>query len=151
MSSLNYQAKKSQGWTDGNAKYASQEPHHGPGGYSTMHNPLREKLLTLILEGEWADGPDTEKATPGLIAAITLRERFPQRTNSAEEDYEAAARNDEVRPFLVRQMDGFDDEIALQNGRENYTIDVDGCGWSFVVARHGEWIADYYDAKLVRD
>ena len=65
--SANYEVRKSQGWIEGSAKYANEEPHHAfhEGGavtYEQMyHAPTEQKLTDII---------DNEK--PGVTAKVTL-------------------------------------------------------------------------------
>jgi len=141
----NYEARRFQGWVEGDGRYADTEPHHaraegGAWNYVTMHSPARERLLSLIIDGEF----DGESASGKLTAHVHIVERFPAKSDSAEDDYGETA----ARTWLCRENGSVTEEIEIHPGTD-YEMYSDG--WDLIERDGDEWVATYYRATLERE
>ena len=153
MGSGNYEARKYDGWVEGDARYASQEPHHdrSEGGawiYVSMYSAARERLLSLIIDGEYETDDETETASGKLVTTVGIVERFPCVTASAADDYSAPA----ARTYLMRENCSSSEEIEIFPGDDN-GFDLYSDGWDHVEMDEWthEWVAVYYRATIERD
>ena len=144
--SMNYECRIAEGWVVGRARYASTEPHHGPGMcYQSMHCAKRERLLSLIIDGVFDTEDGTEIATGTLAAEIWMVVRFPAITDDPDIDYD-----DDAATFWMQRMDGgVIDEIQLHPSNTTFSIYTDG--WDHVERDGDEWATTHYTATIERD
>lgn len=150
MGSANYQIAISQGMIEGEGRYANVTPHHAGDSfaYTNMYSPRRERLLSLIIDGEYTnDMGDIEHPSEPLSATVSIRERYQVISDSAEADYEAAYSAKTVRVWLLREVGNTTQEVALDD-QGGYEITSDG--WDDVRRDGDEWVATYYSAEISR-
>jgi len=169
----NYRTRVSQGWVEGSARYADEEPHHGPyAAYVTMHDPARERLFCLILDGRYEcsrptaeveecdddtgdrddrvcdEGEVEEYDDAALeIRDCWVREVFPRLTDDAEADRSAAVDSGTIRTYLVRNRSGDCQEVALEPGDYEW---APAFREPEVEQDETDWRYEYYDATLER-
>jgi hypothetical protein len=163
--STNYQAAISNGYVIGNPKYASSEPHHGPGyAYQTMYHAMTECTLRLIIDGDVDEGDMYGRDMTGDEAQIDLKsipreieieivEQFPAKSKS-ENDYEAmnedythAEEKGSIRTYMVRETSGGEDWIELGNDSNDYEITQ--MGYDEYEREDGVWTCRSYNAKIM--
>ncbi len=147
MGSTNYQIAVEHGMVEGSPRYTNSVPHHAGEAYVyvQMYSASRERLLSLILDGEYVTEDGTEHSTGPLTAKIALEERFPVLAGSVEADYATAESNGTLRTYLSREDGSVNDLVPLTGVGYEITSD----GWD-VVERRDEWIATYYTAEVSR-
>ena len=145
--SENYQTRSGEGWVEGSAKYADEEPHHGPGYvYVSMHSPRREALLTRIIEG-----PRPRRCSKAVEARAFVVERFQKISENAEADYDAAYSAGRVKSYLVRETGGGTEDIELPVSGERGFVILSESGWDNVEQEEDQWMALYYRATILRE
>lgn len=142
--SLNYQVKVNSGWVEGHAKYADEEPHHGPGySYVPMYSLARERLLSLIIEGKWK----REKAKLPLVADILLCTEFPAISDDVNKDFEAAEKSGELRYSMIRDVNNCFERVALSEG---CGYEIFGMGWDTIDQIDDMWVCYDYNGTIER-
>jgi len=145
----NHEARKYEGWVEGSAQYSSEEPHHarsefGAWNYVSMHNAARERLLSLIIDGEYED----EKATGKLTAKVGIVEKFPALTDSADDDYSELT----AETFLIRENGGSTEHVRIHPDPKCETgFALYSDGWDEIQRDGDEWVATYYSATIERE
>lgn len=148
MGSMNYQIAVKHGMVEGSPRYADSVPHHAGEAYVyvQMYSASRERLLSLIFDGEYVTEDGMEHPTGPLTEEIALEERFPVLTGSVEADYSTAESNSTLQTYLSRK-DGSVNDLVLLTG---VGYDITSDGWDVVERRNDEWIATSYTAEVSR-
>ncbi len=155
MPSVNYQDAVERGWAEGESRYADCIPHHGEDYiFTSMHDPARERLLTLIIEGRVPEeGGSITKCPSEASAQIWLVEYFPHLSDDPGDDYYRAEGDGTIRSYLVRKTSAATEEILLDGNSLEITSD----GWDRIEAvpvapseTLSEWRAEYFGAEIAR-
>ena len=152
LGSPNYEAALSSGYVEGEARYAPMEPHHAPGGaYTTMHHAASERLLCLILNGEYATNEREDRAQGGeQVSGLMLYERFAMMSHSPEDDYYAAECAGRVKTLLGQNTGSDYRQHDITAQLTSGVVEFFSMGWDMVEQDGDEWEAVYYSETLTR-